>query len=115
MCLTHASLVETQELSPAGMCFVHRCDVSQPIHVKNLFDFIKEEYGRLDLLFNNAGIGHAEVDIDALAIEDWQRVVNINLNGSFYCARGAFKLMTEKQPPGGRIINNVSVSAYVRR
>ncbi|HLS16600.1 MAG TPA: SDR family oxidoreductase [Paenalcaligenes sp.] len=112
---TQASLVETQELSPAGMCVVHRCDVSQPIQVKNLFDFIKEEYGRLDLLFNNAGIGHAEVDIDALAIEDWQQIVNINLNGSFYCAREAFKLMKEQQPQGGRIINNGSISAYAPR
>lgn len=112
---TLQSLNETQELSKPGMSVVHRCDVSLPDQVKNLFDFIKEEYGRLDLLFNNAGIGHAEVDADELDIEVWQDIVNINLNGSFYCAREAFKLMKQQKPQGGRIINNGSISAYAPR
>ncbi|HLR29045.1 MAG TPA: SDR family oxidoreductase [Paenalcaligenes sp.] len=112
---TQESLLETQKQCKAGMSVVYRCDVSQPTQVKNLFDFIKAEYGRLDLLFNNAGIGHAEVDIDVLDIEDWQQIVDINLNGSFYCAREAFKLMKEHQPQGGRIINNGSISAYAPR
>jgi len=108
-------LEETQALGVAEQSVVHRCDVSQPMQVKNLFSFIKEEYGRLDLLFNNAGIGHAEVDIDELDIAEWQEIININLNGSFYCARQAFKLMKRQQPQGGRIINNGSISAYAPR
>lgn len=112
---TQHTLDETHSLCPLGMSVVHRCDVSAAGQVKNLFDFIKEEYGRLDLLFNNAGIGHAEVDIDELEIEAWQEIVNINLNGSFYCAREAFKLMKKQRPQGGRIINNGSISAYAPR
>src|SRR5699024_311313 len=87
---TQESLIETQKQCKAGMSVVHRVDVSQPMQVKNVFSFIKEDYGRLDLLFTNAGIGHVEVDIDVLDIEDWQQIVDINLNGSFYCAREAF-------------------------
>lgn len=109
------SLTQTQQQGPEGASHVQRCDVSQPLQVKSLFDFIKEKFGRLDLLFNNAGIGHQEVTIDALEISDWQQIVETNLNGSFYCAREAFKLMRAQQPQGGRIINNGSISAYAPR
>lgn len=112
---TKESLAHTQSLGERDQSRVHRCDVSQPGQVKNLFDFIRQEFGRLDLLFNNAGIGHPEVDIDEFAVEDWQQIVNINLSGSFYCAREAFRLMKTQQPQGGRIINNGSISAYAPR
>ena len=109
------TLEETQQLGRANYSIIQTCDVAQPAQVKTLFEFIKQKYGRLDLLFNNAGIGHAEVDIDELQVAQWQEIVNINLNGSFYCAREAFMLMKKQNPQGGRIINNGSISAYSPR
>lgn len=90
-------------------------DVSDPAAVDALFATIRSAFGRLDLLFNNAGIGAPPVPPDELAIDAWQNVVNTNLNGSFYCARAAFGLMREQRPMGGRIINNGSISAHVPR
>ena len=90
-------------------------DVSDPAAVDTLFAAIRSAFGRLDLLFNNAGIGAPPVPPDELAIDAWQNVVNTNLNGSFYCARAAFGLMREQRPMGGRIINNGSISAHVPR
>ena len=90
-------------------------DVSDPAAVDALFAAIRSAFGRLDLLFNNAGIGAPPVPPDELAIDAWQNVVNTNLNGSFYCARAAFGLMREQRPMGGRIINNGSISAHVPR
>lgn len=90
-------------------------DVSDPASVEILFNRLRKEFGRLDLLFNNAGIGAPPVTPDELAVDLWQNVVNTNLNGSFYCARAAFGLMRKQSPMGGRIINNGSISAHVPR
>ena len=90
-------------------------DVGDPASVSALFDQVRSDHGRLDLLFNNAGTVAPPVPIDELEVEDWQRVVDVNLTGSFLCARQAFRLMKAQQPPGGRIINNGSISAQVPR
>lgn len=108
-------LEQTQQQGIADRSVVFPCDVSQPQQVQGLFEFIRQKYQRLDLLFNNAGIGHPEVDIDELDIATWQDIISINLNGSFYCAQEAFRLMKQQQPQGGRIINNGSISAYAPR
>ena len=84
------------------------CDASS---VHNLFDEVNQRFGRLDLLFNNAGIGAPTVPIEELTIEDWQNVVNTNLTGTFLCTQEAFRIMKSQNPKGGRIINNGSISA----
>ncbi len=86
-------------------------DVGRPASVRALFDEIEKAFGRLDVLFNNAGIGSASVAFDELTDEDWQAVVDVNLTGSFLCARHAFGMMKRQAPMGGRIINNGSISA----
>lgn len=90
-------------------------DVSNPESVAALFAKIKEVFGRLDLLFNNAGVNAPGVNIEDLTFEQWQNVVNINLTGSFLCAQGAIRLMKDQVPQGGRIINNGSISAHAPR
>jgi NAD(P)-dependent dehydrogenase (short-subunit alcohol dehydrogenase family) len=90
-------------------------DVTQPDAVARLFAAVRDEFGRLDVLFNNAGIGAPGVDIDELTVEQWQSVVNVNLTGAFLCTREAFGLMKRQTPRGGRIINNGSISAYAPR
>lgn len=90
-------------------------DVSDEAQVRALFDQVRQKYGRLDLLFNNAGISLPGTLPGDLKGEDWRRAVDINLNGAFYCLSHAFKLMQEQTPQGGRIINNGSISAYVPR
>jgi NAD(P)-dependent dehydrogenase (short-subunit alcohol dehydrogenase family) len=79
------------------------------------FAIIEREFGRLDLLFNNAGTGAPAVPIDELTYAQWKTVVDVNLNGAFLCAQGAFGLMKRQRPQGGRIINNGSISAHVPR
>jgi NAD(P)-dependent dehydrogenase (short-subunit alcohol dehydrogenase family) len=90
-------------------------DVGDPASVKNLFDKTIAKFGRVDVLFNNAGIGAPPVDIDELSVEQWKAVVDTNLTGSFLCAREAFRAMKTQNPRGGRIINNGSISAYAPR
>lgn len=90
-------------------------DVSQPQAVAQAFERIGEAFGRLDLLFNNAGMSARGVSIDELPFEQWQAVVDVNLTGSFLCAQAAFRLMRQQQPQGGRIINNGSISAHAPR
>ena len=90
-------------------------DVTQPDEVARLFASVRDEFGRLDVLFNNAGIGAPGVDLDELTVEQWQAVVNVNLTGAFLCTREAFGLMKRQTPRGGRIINNGSISAYAPR
>jgi NAD(P)-dependent dehydrogenase (short-subunit alcohol dehydrogenase family) len=90
-------------------------DVTDPEAVAALFRAVHDEFGRLDVLFNNAGIGAPGVDIDELSVEQWQAVVNVNLTGAFLCTRQAFGLMKRQSPRGGRIINNGSISAYTPR
>ncbi|MGO4329443.1 SDR family oxidoreductase [Cupriavidus sp. 2TAF22] len=92
-----------------------QCDVSDPASVDGLFGKIREEFGRLDVLFNNAGINAPAVSIDELSVEQWLAVVNTNLTGVFLCSRAAFALMKSQSPRGGRIINNGSISAHAPR
>ena len=90
-------------------------DVTNPGEVSNLFNKTKSEFGRLDLLFNNAGMGAPPVPLEDLTFEQWSNVVAVNLTGSFLCTQEAFKLMKNQNPQGGRIINNGSVSAHAPR
>jgi NAD(P)-dependent dehydrogenase (short-subunit alcohol dehydrogenase family) len=90
-------------------------DVGDPEAVKALFVTIEREFGRLDLLFNNAGAGAPAVPFDELTFDQWKKVVDANLNGTFLCAQSAFGLMKRQNPRGGRIINNGSISAHVPR
>jgi len=90
-------------------------DVSDAGAVQALFARVKERFGRLDLLFNNAGIFIPGMEIDELSVEQWKAVVDINLTGSFLCAREAFRMMKTQDPRGGRIINNGSISAHAPR
>ncbi len=90
-------------------------DVTDAESVRALFDATKQTFGRLDLLFNNAGTGAPAVPLEDLTVEDWRRVVDVNLTGAFLCIREAFRLMKDQDPRGGRIINNGSISAYAPR
>ena len=91
-------------------------DVADPASVKALFALCKEKYGRLDVLFNNAGTGApGTIMLEDLSIEMWQNVVNVNLSGVFYCMQEAFRMMKDQSPRGGRIINNGSISAHAPR
>ncbi len=94
---------------------VVRTDVAQRDSVEALFATIGAEFGRLDLLFNNAGTGAPAIPIDELSYEQWDSVVKVNLTGAFLCAQAAIRLMKRQQPPGGRIINNGSISAHTPR
>ena len=90
-------------------------DVTDPDAVRALFARTREEFGRLDLLFNNAGMGAPGVPLEDLTFEQWTAVVNVNLTGVFLCTQEAFRIMKDQDPRGGRIINNGSVSAHVPR
>ena len=90
-------------------------DVADEASVTALFAATVEAHGRLDLVFNNAGVGAPPVGFDEITVEDWQRVVDINLTGSFLCAQAAFAQMKSQNPQGGRIINNGSISAHTPR
>lgn len=90
-------------------------DVADPVSVRALFAQTKETFGRLDLLFNNAGVGAPAIPLEDLSYEQWQRVVDINLTGAFLCTQEAFRLMKSQSPQGGRIINNGSISAHAPR
>ncbi len=90
-------------------------DVTDPASVCALFDATREAFGRLDLLFNNAGTNAPGVPLEDLTIEQWRRVLDVNLTGVFLCTQAAFRLMKEQSPRGGRIINNGSLSAQVPR
>ncbi|GAB6842845.1 NAD(P)-dependent dehydrogenase (short-subunit alcohol dehydrogenase family) [Methylorubrum rhodinum] len=90
-------------------------DVADPASVEALFTEITKEFGRIDLLFNNAGIFTPAATVDEIAVEDWMRSVNVNLTGAFLCTRAAFAMMRAQEPRGGRIVNNGSISATVPR
>ena len=90
-------------------------DVSDPSQIAALFEAVKRSYGRIDLLFNNAGISTRGIPFEDLTYEQWMGVVQVNLTGSFLCAQHAFRMMKSQDPRGGRIINNGSVSAHVPR
>jgi NAD(P)-dependent dehydrogenase (short-subunit alcohol dehydrogenase family) len=91
------------------------CDVTDPESVAALFAQIRERHGRLDLVFNNAGRFAPARPFGDLDVDTWREMIDTNLNGAFYVAREAFRLMREQAPQGGRIINNGSISAYVPR
>jgi NAD(P)-dependent dehydrogenase (short-subunit alcohol dehydrogenase family) len=91
------------------------CDVTQPPAVAALFDTVRARFGRLDLLFNNAGVFTPGVPLEDLTLEQWQSAVDTNLTGPFLCTQHAFRLMKAQQPKGGRIINNGSISAHAPR
>ena len=90
-------------------------DVSNEASVRNLFDVTTARHGRVDLLFNNAGVSAPPRELDEIPLEEWQAVVNVNLTGAFLCTREAFRIMRRQQPQGGRIINNGSISAHAPR
>jgi len=110
------ALEETAALTPQGTSLAVRTDVSRPQDVTDLFAAVRERFGRLDLLFNNAGtFGPGGVPFEDLPYEAWRHVVDTNLNGAFLCAQAAYRQMKEQRPQGGRIINNGSVSAHTPR
>ena len=100
---------------PDDRALVVPTDVREPEAVQNLFAKTKAKYGRLDVLFNNAGTGAPSVPLEDLSYEQWRTVVDINLTGSFLCTQEAFRIMKNQTPRGGRIINNGSISAQVPR
>jgi len=99
----------------AGQAIAYELDVTSADSVNRLFDEIDRRFGRLDLLFNNAGISAPEVPIENLPLESWLSVINTNLTGSFLCTQAAVRLMKKQRPMGGRIINNGSISAHSPR
>ncbi|WAH56247.1 SDR family oxidoreductase [Pseudomonas silvicola] len=107
-------LVESARAS-GGEALAVPTDVRDPASVDALFATVEEVYGRLDVIFNNAGVNTPAVPIDELAVDQWLNVINTNLTGVFLCSRGAFGLMRRQQPQGGRIINNGSISAHAPR
>ena len=109
-----AALEQTAALLAAPTLVVPT-DVADPAAVRALFDKTKHEFGRLDLLFNNAGTGAPPLPLEDLSPEQWKQVVDVNLSGMFYCTQQAFRLMKEQSPRGGRIINNGSISAQAPR
>ena len=103
-----------QEARPTKMLPI-RTDVGDPGSVRALFARIKEEFGRLDLLFNNAGTGAPAIPMEDLSYEQWMAVVDVNLTGAFLCAQEAIRIMKNQDPRGGRIINSGSISAHTPR
>jgi NAD(P)-dependent dehydrogenase (short-subunit alcohol dehydrogenase family) len=109
-------LEETAKLAGAGAkMLVLAHDVGKPDEVKALFAKVKQEFGRLDLLFNNAGMGAPAIPMEDLSYEQWSAVVAVNLTGPFLCTQEAIKIMKAQKPQGGRIINNGSISAHTPR
>jgi len=92
-----------------------RADVSNPAEVRALFDATREKFGRLDVLFNNAGMNAPFLPLEDMPYEKWREVIDTNLTGAFLCTQQAFRLMKEQTPRGGRIINNGSISAHTPR
>jgi NAD(P)-dependent dehydrogenase (short-subunit alcohol dehydrogenase family) len=113
----HEELKKTAAMasSASGKMLPVATDVSDQESVRALFASVHREFGRLDLLFNNAGVSAPDVPIEDLSYEQWSKVVAVNLTGSFLCAQEAVRMMKEQQPRGGRIINNGSISAHVPR
>ncbi len=109
------ALERTAAAAPGARALVVPADVTDPDSVRTLFDATKQTFGRLDLLFNNAGAGAPAVALEDLTAEQWRRVVDVNLTGAFFSTQAAFRLMKTQSPRGGRIINNGSISAHAPR
>src|SRR5579863_6374141 len=105
-----------QEIERLGRrALAQACDVADPQSVDQLYEAIERAFGRLDLLFNNAGLSAPAIGFETLTFAQWKAVVDVNLNGAFLCAQRAYALMKRQKPQGGRIINNGSISAHVPR
>ena len=96
-------------------CLAVACDVGNPEQVKKLFAATKAKFGRIDVLFNNAGVGTPAIPMEDLTYEQWMNTVNTNLSGAFLCSQEAIRMMKAQNPQGGRIINNGSISAHTPR
>ena len=110
-----AALEEVAAANPQLQLDPVPTDVTDEESVRNLFAVTTTRHGRVDLLFNNAGMSAPAREIDEIPLEEWQAVVNVNLTGAFLCIREAFRIMRRQQPQGGRIINNGSISAHTPR
>lgn len=109
-------LAETATLSGAGdRALAVPTDVADPESVRQLFDRVVQTWGRVDVLFNNAGVNAPGIPLEELSVEQWKNVVDINLTGMFLCIQQAFRVMKAQTPRGGRIINNGSISAHAPR
>ena len=118
VCLTgrrREPLEETAALATAGETWVVPTDVTDPESVAALFEAIRSRFGRIDVLFNNAGGNLPATNFGDMTWEQWNKIVNVNLNGMFLCANAAYRMMRDQTPRGGRIINNGSISAYTPR
>jgi NAD(P)-dependent dehydrogenase (short-subunit alcohol dehydrogenase family) len=111
------ALAETASLAAAlaPHAFSVPTDVTEPAAVQSLFESVRKRFGRLDVLFNNAGGNVPATPFEELTYAQWRHVIDVNLTGAFLCAQGAYRLMKEQSPRGGRIINNGSISAHVPR
>lgn len=109
------ALEETARLAAPADCLVVTGDVRDEAAVDALFSAAVSRFGRVDLLFNNAGLSLPETPLAELALDDWNRLVQVNLTGAFLCLRGAFRVMQAQNPQGGRIINNGSIAAHAPR
>jgi NAD(P)-dependent dehydrogenase (short-subunit alcohol dehydrogenase family) len=109
------ALEETASLAPAGEALVLPTDVTDPEAVAALFQTVQTRFGRLDVLFNNAGGNVPSTNFGDLTWEQWTKVIAVNLNGMFLCANAAYRMMRDQTPRGGRIINNGSISAHTPR
>jgi len=108
-------LLESAAAEAGGGAVGVACDVREPASVAALFATVDARFGRLDVLFNNAGVGAPPVPLEELTVEQWRTVLDTNVTGAFLCTQEAFRLMKRQSPRGGRIINNGSISAYVPR
>ncbi len=110
-----AELEKTASQAKSGRPLVCPADLSDPANVRTVFAKTKQEFGRLDFLFNNAGMGAPAIPFEDLSYEQWKSVVDINLTAVFLCIQEAFKIMKDQSPRGGRIVNNGSISAHAPR
>jgi hypothetical protein len=110
-----AALEATAAMAPQAKMLPVSADVGRAEDVAALFDIVQQRFGRLDLLFNNAGSGAPPVPLENLTPQQWQAVVDVNLTGPFLCTQHAFRMMKAQDPRGGRIINNGSISAHAPR
>ena len=113
--LLDAAVAEAGSGADGAEALAVACDVTRADQVEALFEAAAKAFGRVDLLFNNAGMSYKSTPIDEIPVEVWNDIVGVNLTGSFLCARAAFGAMRRQQPMGGRIINNGSVSAHAPR